>query len=93
MKKATAIFWVRQMFVVWACVFAPLSLQADELDELIALQKKIRALEGVGRYQDAIPFAQQSLMIAEKAFANNPKNLAIATNDLAILYKAMGNNT
>ena len=62
-----------------------------QLQEGAALDAKVTALFNAGRYQEAIPLAQRSLAIAEKAFG--PDNLKIANNiyNLAMLNDYQGN--
>ena len=67
---------------------APASAQ---LREAAALDAKVAALFNAGKYQEAIPLAQRSLAIVERAFG--PDNLKIANSvyNLAMLNENQGN--
>lgn len=64
--------------------------RADEIAEIIDLQARFTALQEDGRYKEALPLAEQYLARVEKAFQDKPKILAIAMNDVAVLYRYLG---
>src|SRR4051812_10494798 len=64
--------------------------QAEEVSEIIDLRTRFTALQEEGRYKEALPLADQYMARAERAFHDKPKLLAIALNDLAVLYRYLG---
>jgi len=51
---------------------------AQQADEATELNKKVIELYNAGRYSDAIPIAQRSLAIREKALGPDHPNVAVA---------------
>jgi tetratricopeptide (TPR) repeat protein len=71
--------------VVWS---APASAQ---LREAAALDAKVNALFNAGKYQEALPLAQRSLAIREKALGPDNLNVANSVYNLAQLNGYQGN--
>ena len=67
---------------------APASAQ---LREAAALDAKVTALYSAGKYQEAIPLAQRSLAIREKALGPDNLNIANSIYNLAMLHDYQGN--
>jgi CHAT domain-containing protein/Tfp pilus assembly protein PilF len=59
-------------------------------DEVAALQAKADELYRTGKYADAIPLAQRVLALREKALGPNHPDVALALNNLAVLYLNQG---
>jgi len=81
--------WVAGLVIAIAIGWpAPASAQ---LRDAAALDAKVAALFNAGKYQEAIPLAQRSLAIVERAFG--PDNLKIANSvyNLAMLNENQGN--
>jgi tetratricopeptide (TPR) repeat protein len=55
-----------------------------------ALNQQVIQLYNQGRYSEAIPLAQRTLAIVEKALGPDHPNVATALNNLADLYRAQG---
>ena len=64
------------------------STSAQENDDARALNIEAERLYYEGRYDEAIPLAERSLAIREKAFGPEHPNVAKSLNTLALLYKA-----
>jgi CHAT domain-containing protein/Tfp pilus assembly protein PilF len=60
------------------------------LDEADRLDKVVDTLYVKGKFQDAIPLAQQSLALREKVLEPRHPDLAISLDNLARLYQAQG---
>jgi tetratricopeptide (TPR) repeat protein len=58
--------------------------------EAAALNTKVDELYRVGKYVEALPFAQRSLAIAEKTFGRNHAAVAVPLSNLALLYRHQG---
>ena len=63
---------------------------AQSLFEANNLNQQALQLYNQGRYSEAIPFAQRTLAIVEKAFDPDYSDVATALNNLADLYRAEG---
>jgi CHAT domain-containing protein/tetratricopeptide (TPR) repeat protein len=59
-------------------------------DEVAALNTKVSELYRVGKYAEAVPFAQRSLAITEKTFGRNHASVAVPLSNLATLYRHQG---
>lgn len=75
-------------FGFWA--LAPLPARADEIDDLIALNKKMQDLYEAGKYAQAEPVAQELLRRADRVFKDQPANLATLIENVGMLYTAEG---
>jgi CHAT domain-containing protein/Tfp pilus assembly protein PilF len=62
-----------------------------QLREAAALDAKVAALFNAGKYQEAIPLAQRSLAIREKAFGPDNLNVANSVYNLGMLNDYQGN--
>ncbi|TMQ12909.1 MAG: tetratricopeptide repeat protein [Deltaproteobacteria bacterium] len=60
------------------------------LDEAARLDKAVDTLYAKGKFQNAIPLAQQSLALREKVLEPRYTEVAISLNNLARLYQAQG---
>ncbi len=58
------------------------------LDEAARLDKAVDTLYDKGKFQDAIPLAQQSLALREKVLEPRHPDVAISLSNLARLYPA-----
>ena len=65
-------------------------IRAQQADDADALNTQSTKLYGEGKYAEAIPIAQRVLAIREKALGPDHPNVAIALNDLALIYRAQG---
>ncbi|MEN9215954.1 MAG: tetratricopeptide repeat protein, partial [Gloeomargarita sp. HHBFW_bins_162] len=65
--------------------------QSAELQEAERLNQKVIQLYNQGRYSEAIPLAQRSLAILEKALGPDHPDVATSLNNLAGLYESQGN--
>src|SRR5204862_6624396 len=63
---------------------APTKSEADKLD------RQVVQLYQAGKYSEAIPIAIKILALREKALGPNHPTTAMALNNLAVLYKSMG---
>ena len=64
--------------------------RAQQGDDADALNAGVVRLYGEGRYGEAIPLAQRSLAIREKALGPDHPDVATALNSLAALYSNQG---
>ncbi len=60
-----------------------------ETGEVAALNAKVSELYRDGKYAEALPFAQRSLAVAEKAFGRNHVSVGVSLSNLATLYRQM----
>ena len=67
----------------------PHAASAQGLDEATALNQQVIQLYNQGRYSEAIPLAQRTLAIVEKALGPNHPDVALALNNLANLYSKL----
>jgi CHAT domain-containing protein/tetratricopeptide (TPR) repeat protein len=63
--------------------------QAD-LDEATRLNKEVESLYSGGKFQEAVPLAERSLELREKALGAMHPDVAESLNNLAALYQAQG---
>jgi CHAT domain-containing protein/Tfp pilus assembly protein PilF len=77
------------MLVGFFCLL-PHAALALGLDDAIALNQQVLQLYSQGRYSEAIPLAQRTLAIVERALGPEHPNVATALNNLADLYQAQG---
>jgi tetratricopeptide (TPR) repeat protein/CHAT domain-containing protein len=87
MKSIRSLFFIAAVF---ALVFFPASLAHAQSSEAQELNKKVVELYQAGRYDEAIPLAQQVLAIDEKAFGPDRPEVATDLNNLAALNLAEG---
>jgi tetratricopeptide (TPR) repeat protein len=64
--------------------------QENELEKASVLNEKVEQLYKQGRYTEALPLAQQILKIIEKILGPEHSDTATGLNNLAELYKALG---
>lgn len=62
----------------------------DDLEQAADLHRQIIQLYQKGRYEEAIPLAKRSLAIREKALGPGHPDVATSLNNLASLYKTIG---
>ncbi|NEP26593.1 CHAT domain-containing tetratricopeptide repeat protein, partial [Moorena sp. SIO3I6] len=62
----------------------------EELAEAERLNQQAEQLYQQGKYNEAIPLAEQALAIRKKIFVNNHLDVATSLNYLALLYKLQG---
>jgi len=62
----------------------------EDQAKLDSLQKQVGQLNQAGKFAEAIPIAEDSLKLAEKAFGPNHPQTALWLNNLAELYNSMG---
>ncbi|MFB2882394.1 tetratricopeptide repeat protein [Floridanema aerugineum] len=65
--------------------------QSAEVEEAKRLGQQVIQLYQQGKYAEAIPLAQRSLAIREKALGSEHPDVALSLNNLAALYEQMGN--
>jgi tetratricopeptide (TPR) repeat protein len=65
--------------------------EQDDLAKLSSLHKQYTELYRAGKFNDAIPIAQEFLELSEKALGPDHPNTATALSNLALLYSSMGN--
>jgi len=70
------------------CVEATVPVRAQS-DEIASLEAKSNELSRSEKYSEAIPFAQRALDIREKTQGSDHPNVAVALNNLAILYRKL----
>jgi CHAT domain-containing protein/Tfp pilus assembly protein PilF len=68
----------------------PTLSHSQTLEEANTLESKVLELYTAGKYEEAIPFAQHSLVIRENILGLNHDQVAESLNDLAALYKKIG---
>jgi len=68
----------------------PLYSQENELEKANTINQKVVQLSKQGRYTEALPLAQQTLEIREKALGPEHPDTAASLNDLAGLYRYLG---
>jgi CHAT domain-containing protein/Tfp pilus assembly protein PilF len=66
------------------------SLDNEKLVEAERLNQQVIKLYNQGKYDEAIPLAQRSLAIREKALGTDHPNVATSLNNLALLYDSQG---
>src|SRR5690348_6554404 len=69
-----------------------LGAKAEDSSEANSLSRQVVDLYQAGKYQEAIPIARQLLELREKINGANDPATATSLNDLALLYKVMGDN-
>ena len=62
----------------------------DDLAKLSSLNKQVTELYQAGKFNEAIPIAQESLELSEKALGPDHPDTATALNNLAALYHSHG---
>ena len=91
MKKRETIGVLTILALSLSLIFSPAAIgQEPALDEVKRLNQKAKELYGEGKYNEAIPYAQQVLTIIEKALGKDHPNVATSLNNLAGLYKVIG---
>ena len=80
--------WLALLLVV--LLMAPAGAAGNPLEEAEALNQQAMKLYKAGRYQEALPLAQQALAIREKALGAQHPDTANSLNNLAVLYRTMG---
>ena len=69
---------------------APMLAQADPLAEAAALDQRAEQLYQDGNYGEAIPLAERSLQLRQRALPPDDPGIAASLNNLAGLYQAQG---
>jgi tetratricopeptide (TPR) repeat protein len=88
MKPAHRIvFMLAAMVMVICFASAPAIAQQEEAD---ALNRRANELYQAGKFSEAMPLAQRSLAILEKALGADHPAVAVPLNDLASLHLAQG---
>ncbi len=75
-----ALLWVALWPALVQCKSAALMDAYNQFDEL----------DDQGRYQEAIPFAEEALRLGEEEFGPNDPTTTNLLSNLAVLYKAQG---
>ena len=60
--------------------------EQDDLAKISSLKKQVSELYQAGKLSEAIPIAQESLELSEKALGPDHPDTALALNNLAKLY-------
>jgi tetratricopeptide (TPR) repeat protein/CHAT domain-containing protein len=76
-------------FVTLLAAIAPLSAQAQR-DDIDALNREVAQLYQAGQYPKATELAKQLVELSERKFGPDHPNLAVALNNLALLYDEQG---
>ncbi|HDD35667.1 MAG TPA: tetratricopeptide repeat protein, partial [Candidatus Desulfofervidus auxilii] len=63
---------------------------AQSLDEAKKLNQEVVRFYHQGRYKEAVPFAKRTLEICKSLFGKENPNTATSYNNLALLYKKLG---
>ncbi len=58
--------------------------------ELMDAYKRAGVLYALGRYQEALPFAEKALRLSEQEFGPDHPEVATSLNDLGELYRLQG---
>jgi len=74
----------RSLQAPWSPSARPTTTEATRLDALV------EQLYGEGRLQEAVPIAERSLALREKALGPRHRDVAQSLNHLALLYRAQG---
>jgi tetratricopeptide (TPR) repeat protein len=64
--------------------------EQDDLAKLSSLNKQVAELYQAGKFNEAISIAEESLELSEKAIGPDHPDTALALNNLAQLYRFMG---
>ncbi len=88
--------WTRAMkrillalVIPWSLVGAPLPAVAQS-PELMAAFRQYEALEALGKYAEAEPFARKALELGEAEFGTDHTTYANLLNNLSRLYESQG---
>jgi CHAT domain-containing protein len=65
--------------------------QTATLEEATQLNRQVLALHQQGRYQEAMPLAEQALEMREAILSERHPDVAISLNNLALLHEELGN--
>jgi tetratricopeptide (TPR) repeat protein len=84
--RATALI----VFVACAVVFAPITAQAQQSDDLDMLSQQVERLYGARKYAEATDIAKRALAVAERQFGPGDAKVMAALSKLARLYDAQG---
>ncbi|MFA4902508.1 MAG: tetratricopeptide repeat protein [Desulfobaccales bacterium] len=82
------LMWL--VFLLIVILAAPAQGADDPLEEAYALNQQVVEFYQAGRYQEALPLAQRSLKIWEKALGPEHPDTATCLNNLAMLFDDMG---
>jgi CHAT domain-containing protein/tetratricopeptide (TPR) repeat protein len=77
-------------FVALVASSGPTRAQAQGTDDLDALNRQVAQLYQAGKYAEATEIAKLQLAVAERKFRADHPSVAIALNNLALLYQAQG---
>jgi hypothetical protein len=79
-----------RMLIIFLSIGVWTSLgKADELGEAF---NQYKSLNAQGKYQEALPFAKESVRIGIDTFGEENKTTAILLKELGILYLSLGEN-
>ena len=83
---------IGQVVLIIAIIFlaAANASGQEDLETANTLNQQVIKLYNEGRYQEAIPLAERSLAIVEKALGPEDRRVAISLNNLGLLYQATG---
>ncbi len=70
--------------------YGGIAARGDEIDDLIALHKRVQALYEAGKCAQAEPLARELLQRGERVFKDQPANLASLIENASMLYTAEG---
>src|SRR5690348_12217009 len=79
--------------VAVAALALSLSLGAPsrtEVDEASVLTQQMKQLYRAGKYTEALPLAQKSLVLREREFGADDANVAMPLNDLGTIHYNLG---
>ena len=79
--------WLLSVLV--ALVLWPAAAQGQSA-ELTSAYNRAQELSAQGRYQEAIPFAEDALRLGEQEFGPDHPTTALLLNNLAEYYRAQG---
>ena len=63
--------------------------QSDD-DEFKLLNQQVQTLFKQGKYQEAIPLAEKAVELTKRVYGPEQPNTAQSLNNLAVLYRVMG---
>ena len=81
---------MRWLIATMLCLVVWTDTTHGQSSTLMGAYNRYSELFAQGRYQEALPIAQQALKLAEQEFGSNDPSTAAILNDLAGLYEAQG---
>ncbi|MGK7935249.1 MAG: tetratricopeptide repeat protein [Xenococcaceae cyanobacterium] len=85
-------FWIGMPIAMVEQAMSQVSPQ-EELAEAERLNQQVEQLYQQGKYNEAIPLAEQALAIRKKVLGDNHPDVAESLNNLAVLYESQGRYT